>query len=329
MTQFRALRIFKTDDGQEARFVTLTEDDLTEGDVTVAVSHSSVNYKDGLALMNKAPIIRHYPLNPGVDFAGTVLTSAHPDWQPGDQVVLNGWGHGEQYDGGFAEVARVKGDWLVAVPQGWTASDCMAVGVAGYTAMLNVMALEEQGVAPGAGEVLVTGAAGGVGSVTVSILARLGYRVAAVTGRVEEAEFLKGLGAQTVIGREEFSGPVKALAKARWAAAIDSVGSTTLAHVISQIMQDGTVVACGNAQGMDLPTTVAPFILRGVKLIGVNSVTTPMPRRRAAWARIARDLDHARLASLATHVTLDDVPRIAADIVQGKVRGRVVVDVRK
>ncbi len=326
MTTFRALRIFKTEDGQRADFVTLTEDDLTAGDVTVAVSHSSVNFKDGLALTNRAPIIRHYPLNPGVDFAGTVMTSTHPDWQPGDQVVLNGWGHGEQYDGGFSEVARVRGDWLVAVPPGWTTADCMAVGVAGYTAMLNVMAMEEQGVKPGDGEVLVTGAAGGVGSVTVALLARLGHRVTAVTGRVEEAEFLKGLGAGTVIGREEFSGPVKALAKARWAAAIDSVGSTTLAHVISQTVPDGTVVACGNAQGMDLPTSVAPFILRGVKLIGVNSVTTPMPRRRAAWARIARDMDRATLASLATHVTLQDVPRIAADIVQGKVRGRVVVD---
>jgi acrylyl-CoA reductase (NADPH) len=326
MTTFRALRIFKTEDGQRADFVTLTEDDLTAGDVTVAVSHSSVNFKDGLALTNRAPIIRHYPLNPGVDFAGTVMTSTHPDWQPGDQVVLNGWGHGEQYDGGFSEVARVRGDWLVAVPPGWTPADCMAVGVAGYTAMLNVMAMEEQGIKPGDGEVLVTGAAGGVGSVTVALLARLGHRVTAVTGRVEEAEFLKGLGAGTVIGREEFSGPVKALAKARWAAAIDSVGSTTLAHVISQTVPDGTVVACGNAQGMDLPTSVAPFILRGVKLIGVNSVTTPMPRRRAAWARIARDMDRATLASLATHVTLQDVPRIAADIVQGKVRGRVVVD---
>lgn len=326
MTTFRALRIFKTEDGQRADFVTLTEDDLTAGDVTVAVSHSSVNFKDGLALTNRAPIIRHYPLNPGVDFAGTVMTSSHKDWQPGDQVVLNGWGHGEQYDGGFSEVARVRGDWLVAVPPGWTTADCMAVGVAGYTAMLNVMAMEEQGIKPGDGEVLVTGAAGGVGSVTVALLARLGHRVTAVTGRVEEAEFLKGLGAGTVIGREEFSGPVKALAKARWAAAIDSVGSTTLAHVISQTVPDGTVVACGNAQGMDLPTSVAPFILRGVKLIGVNSVTTPMPRRRAAWARIARDMDRATLASLATHVTLQDVPRIAADIVQGKVRGRVVVD---
>ena len=328
MTRFKALRIFKTDDGQKAEFVTLTEDDLTEGDVTVAVAHSSVNFKDGLALTGKAPVIRKYPLVPGVDFAGTVMTSHNPLWHKGDQVVLNGWGHGEQYDGGFAEVARVKGDWLVAVPHGWTTSDCMAVGVAGYTAMLNVMAMEEQGVKPSDGEVLVTGAAGGVGSVTVSILARLGYRVAAVTGRVEEAEFLKGLGAETVIGREAFSGPVKPLAKARWAAAIDSVGSTTLAHVISQIVQDGTVVACGNAQGMDLPTSVAPFILRGVKLIGVNSVTTPMPRRRAAWERIARDLDREKLASLATHVRLEDVPRVAAEIVQGKVRGRVVVDLR-
>jgi acrylyl-CoA reductase (NADPH) len=325
---FRAIQISKTDQGQEVQFVTLAETDLIEGDVTVAVSHSSVNYKDGLAITGKAPIIRKFPLIPGVDFAGTVTKSSHQNWKPGDQVILNGWGVGEQHNGGFSEMARVSGDWLVAVPKGWTCADTMAVGVAGYTAMLCVMALEEQGVKPGDGEILVTGAAGGVGTVSIVLLARLGFKVAASTGRPEESEFLKKLGASTIIDRNEFNVPVKPLAKMRWAGAIDSVGSTTLANVISQINNDGTVAACGLAQGMDLPTSVAPFILRGVKLIGINSVTTPLPRRQQAWNRIARDLDLKALAALTTHVKLEDVPRVAADIVAGQVRGRVVVDIR-
>jgi acrylyl-CoA reductase (NADPH) len=323
---FRAIQISKTETGQKVDFVNLTEADLMEGDVTVAISHSSVNYKDGLAITGKAPIIRKFPLIPGVDFAGAVTRSTHKSWKQGDLVVLNGWGVGEQHDGGFSEMARVNGDWLVAVPAGWTCSDAMAVGVAGFTAMLCVMALEEQGVKPGAGEILVTGAAGGVGTVSIALLARLGYRVAASTGRVNEADFLKKLGAATVIDRNEFNGPVKPLAKSRWAGAIDSVGSTTLANVISQMNNEATVAACGLAQGMDLPTSVAPFILRGVRLIGINSVTTPLPRRQQAWTRLARDLDLKELASLTTHVKLDDVPAIAADIVKGKVRGRVVVD---
>ncbi len=299
-----------------------------DGDVTVAISHSSVNYKDGLALTGKAPIIRKFPLIPGVDFAGSVTHSTHKNWKIGDLVVLNGWGVGEQHHGGFAEMARVNGDWLVAVPEGWTCADAMAVGVAGFTAMLCVLALEEQGVKPGNGEILVTGAAGGVGTVSIALLARLGYQVAASTGRVNEASFLKKLGATTVIDRNEFNGPVKPLAKSRWAGAVDSVGSTTLANVISQMNNEATVVACGLAQGMDLPTTVAPFILRGVRLIGINSVTTPLPRRQQAWARLARDLDLKELAALTTHVKLDDVPRIAEEIVRGQVRGRVVVDIR-
>ncbi len=225
-------------------------------------------------------------------------------------------------------MARVSGDWLVAVPKGWTCADAMAVGVAGFTAMLCVMALEEQGVKSGDGEILVTGAAGGVGTVSIVLLAKLGFKVAASTGRPEESDFLKKLGASTIIDRNEFNGPVKALAKMRWAGAIDSVGSTTLANVISQINNDGTVAACGLAQGMDLPTSVAPFILRGVKLIGINSVTTPLPRRQQAWARLARDLDLESLAALTTHVKLEDVPRVAAEIVAGRVRGRVVVDIR-
>ena len=325
---FRAIQISKTDQGQQVQFVTLSEADLMEGDVTVAVSHSSMNYKDGLAITGKAPIIRKFPLIPGVDFAGTVTKSSHKNWKPGDQVILNGWGVGEQHNGGFSETARVSGDWLVAVPKGWSPADTMAVGVAGYTAMLCVMALEEQGVKPGDGEILVTGAAGGVGTVSIVLLSKLGFKVAASTGRPEESEFLKKLGASTIIDRNEFNVPVKALAKMRWAGAIDSVGSTTLANVISQINNDGTVAACGLAQGMDLPTSVAPFILRGVKLIGINSVTTPLPRRQQAWNRIARDLDLKALAALTTHVKLEDVPRVAGEIVAGQVRGRVVVDIR-
>ena len=325
---FRAIQISKTETGQKVDFVNLTETDLMEGDVTVAVSHSSVNYKDGLALTGRAPIIRKFPLIPGVDFAGTVTQSTHKNWKTGDLVVLNGWGVGEQHHGGFSEMARVNGDWLVAVPAGWTCADAMAVGVAGFTAMLCVLALEEQGVKPGSGEILVTGAAGGVGTVSIALLAKLGYQVAASTGRMVETGFLKKLGATTVIDRNEFNGPVKPLAKSRWAGAVDSVGSTTLANVISQMNNEATVVACGLAQGMDLPTTVAPFILRGVRLIGINSVTTPLPRRQKAWARLARDLDLKELAALTTHVGLDDIPRIAEEIVKGQVRGRVVVDIR-
>ena len=325
---FRAILITKTDSGHKAELTRLEEADLMDGDVTVDVTHSSVNYKDGLAVTGKAPIARRFPLIPGIDFAGVVRSSSHSRWKAGDQVVLNGYGVGEGHHGGFSEVARVNGDWLVPVPQGWTAADCMAVGVAGYTAMLCVMALEEQGVKPSDGDVLVTGAAGGVGSTAVAILAKLGYRVIASTGRVAEEPFLKSLGAAGIVDRNEFNGPVKALAKSRFAAAIDSVGSVTLANVISQINPEGTVAACGNAQGMDLPTNVAPFILRGVKLVGVNSVSTPMPRRFKVWERLVQDLDLAKLHALTTHVKLDDVPQVAADIVAGKVKGRMVVDIR-
>lgn len=326
MEKFRALLVSKTETGQSVDFTTLTEDDLMPGDVTVNVSHSSVNYKDGLAITGKSPIIRKYPLIPGIDFAGTVKSSTHKDWKAGDHVVLGGWGVGEGHHGGYAEVARVNGDWLVPLPKTFTPADAMAIGVAGYTSMLCVMALEEQGVKPDQGEILVTGAAGGVGTVAIALLSKLGYNVVASTGRMEEEAFLKSLGATSVINRAELNTPVKALAKPRWAGAIDSVGSTTLANVLSQIIPEGAVAACGLAQGMDLPTSVAPFILRGVRLIGVNSVTTPQPRRRAAWARLERDLDLKKLHALTTHVKLDDVPRIAAEIVDGKIRGRVVVD---
>jgi acrylyl-CoA reductase (NADPH) len=327
MTQtFRALLVSKTEAGQSHAITQMSEDDLMPGDVTIKVSHSSVNYKDGLAVTGASPIIRKYPLIPGIDIAGTVIKSSHPEFIVGDNVVHGGWGVGESHHGGYAEVARVNGDWLVPLPKSFTPSDAMAIGVAGYTAMLCVMALEEQGVTPSQGEILVTGAAGGVGSVSIVLLSKLGFNVVASTGRMEEEAFLKSLGATTVVNRADFNTPVKPLAKTRWAGAIDSVGSTTLANVLSQVIPEGAVAACGLAQGTDLPTTVMPFILRGVRLIGVNSVTTPQPRRRSAWARLERDLDVKKLHALTTHVKLEDVPRVAADIVAGKVRGRVVVD---
>ncbi len=320
---FRALQMIELG---KLHFVQLEENELMDGDVTVAISHSSVNYKDGLAITGKAPIIRSYPMIPGIDFAGVVKSSNHHRWKTGDHVVLGGWGVGEGHNGGYAEVARVKGDWLVALPKSFTPSDAMSIGVAGFTAMMCVMALEEQGITPSRGEVLVTGAAGGVGSTAITLLSGLGYTVVASTGRLEEEAFLKSLGAHTVINRVEFNTPVKPMAKTRWAGAVDSVGSTTLANIISQMQNDGVVTACGLAQGMDLPTNVAPFILRGVRLIGINSVTVPEPKRSNIWARLERDLDIEKLRSLTTHVKLGDVPRIAAEIVAGKVRGRVVVD---
>ncbi len=328
MSTFRALLVSKTETGQSHAITLLNEDDLMQGDVTIAVSHSSVNYKDGLAITGTSPIIRKYPLIPGIDLAGTVTKSTHKDYKVGDQVVLGGWGVGESHHGGYAEMARVNGDWLVPLPKSFTPSDAMAIGVAGYTAMLCVMALEEQGVTQAQGEILVTGAAGGVGTVAIALLSKLGYTVVASTGRMAEEAFLKSLGATTVINRAEFNTPVKPLAKTRWAGAIDSVGSTTLANVLSQVIPEGAVAACGLAQGTDLPTSVLPFILRGVRLIGVNSVTTPQARRRATWARLERDLDLKKLQALTTHVKLEDVPRVGADIVAGKIRGRVVVDVR-
>ncbi|CAN5285465.1 MDR family oxidoreductase [soil metagenome] len=326
MSKFRALRVSKTGDAQSIEFVTLGEADLMPGDVTVAVEHSTVNYKDGLAITGKAPIIRSFPLIPGVDFAGTVVKSDHAGFKPGDKVILNGWGVGESHYGGYAGMARVKGDWLIALPEGLSTAEAMAVGTAGYTAMLCIMALEHEGVTPEQGEILVTGAAGGVGSIAIALLSKLGFTVVASTGRTDEAPFLKGLGAASVLDRKDLNTPVKPLAKARWAGAIDAVGSVTLANILSQTLPEGTVAACGLAQGMDLPSSVAPFILRGVKLIGVNSVTAPLARRREAWRRIAQDLDRGKLKSLTRHVSLEEVPAVAADIVAGKVRGRVVVD---
>jgi len=324
---FRAIQINKTDDKQTAALVELSDADLMDGDVTVDVSHSTLNYKDGLALTAKAPIIRKFPLTPGIDFAGTVSASDNPDYKPGDAIILNGWGVGEGHSGGFAERARVKGEWLVKMPDGMTAAHAMAIGTAGYTSMLCVMALEDAGITPDSGEILVTGAAGGVGSVAIAILSKLGYSVTASTGRTSEEAFLKGLGASSIVDREEFNTPPKPLAKSRWAGCVDAVGSTTLANVLSQMNYGGAVAACGLAQGMDLPASVAPFILRGVRLQGVDSVMCPKPRREQAWARLAKDLDMAKLDSLTSHIKLDDVIAAGADIMSGKVRGRIVVDI--
>jgi len=325
--KFRAIQINKTDDKQTAALVELSDADLMDGDVTIDISHSTLNYKDGLALTAKAPIIRKFPLTPGIDFAGTVSKSENPDYQPGDAVILNGWGVGEGHSGGFAERARVKGEWLVKMPAGMTAAHAMAIGTAGYTSMLSVMALEDAGITPDSGEILVTGAAGGVGSVAIAILSKLGYSITASTGRVSEGEFLKRLGASTIVDREEFNTAPKPLARTRWAGCVDAVGSTTLANVLSQMNYGGTVAACGLAQGMDLPASVAPFILRGVRLQGIDSVMCPRPRREQAWARLAQDLDMAKLDALTTHIKLDDVIAAGADIMSGKVRGRIVVDI--
>jgi acrylyl-CoA reductase (NADPH) len=324
----RALRLFKTDAGQEAKLVELTDADLGEGDVTVRVEYSTVNYKDGLALTGKAPVVRVWPMTPGIDYAGVVEGSEHAGFKPGDRVVLNGWGAGETLQGGYTTRQRVKGDQLVRLPDAISTADAMAIGTAGYTAMLSVMALERQGLTPDRGDVLVTGAAGGVGSVAIALLARLGWRVIASSGRQEtESGYLTGLGAAEIIDRAELSAPGRPLGRERWAAAVDAVGSHTLANVLSQIRYGGAVAACGLAQGMDLPGSVAPFILRGVTLCGIDSVMCPKPRREEAWARLARDLDLAKLATMRVEATLADLPRLAADIIEGKVRGRVVVDV--
>jgi acrylyl-CoA reductase (NADPH) len=299
-----------------------------DGDVTVRVEWSTVNYKDGLAITGKAPVVRRFPMIAGVDFAGTVESSTHPKWKPGDQVVLNGWGLGETHLGAYAEKARVKGDWLVRRPAGISARDAMAIGTAGYTAMLAVMALERAGIDPSRGPVIVTGAVGGVGSVAVALLAKLGFTVAASTGRTEEASYLKSLGASEIINRSELTGSPRPLAKERWAGGIDAVGSTTLANVLSMTRYGGAVAACGLAGGMDLPTTVAPFILRGVSLIGIDSVMCPLPQREAAWRRLEADLDRGKIAAMANEIGLDDVIAAGRRIVEGKVRGRIVVKIR-
>lgn len=325
---FRALRVHKTETGQETRFEDLTEDDLMDGDVTVRVEYSTVNFKDGLALTGRSPVVRAWPLIPGIDFAGVVETSQHAGIKPGQRVVLNGWGVGESHNGGYAEKARVKGEWLVALPDSMSTAQAMAIGTAGYTAMLCVIALEKHGVTPDKGEILVTGAAGGVGSVAIAVLSKLGYKVVASSGRKEtEGDYLMGLGASEIIDRETLSGPARPLARERWAGAVDAVGSHTLANVLSQTKYGGTVAACGLAQGMDLPGSVAPFILRGVTLAGIDSVMRPKKDREEAYLRLSRDLDLAKLEAITQTATLEDLPRLGNDILDGKVRGRVVVKV--
>jgi acrylyl-CoA reductase (NADPH) len=325
MPTFKAIVIRKSDSGQTVEFTDFDEKDLMDGDVTFRVEWSTVNYKDGLAVSGKAPVVRRFPMIAGIDAAGTVESSTHPEWKPGDKVILNGWGCGETHLGGYAGKARVKGDWLVPLPSGLTMRDAMAVGTAGYTAMLAVMALERHGVVRERGPVVVTGAAGGVGSVAVSLLARLGYQVIASTGRSKEAGYLKELGAAEVIDRAELSGQARPLAKERWAGGIDSVGSTTLANVLSMTRYGGAVAACGLAGGMDLPTSVAPFILRGITLVGIDSVMCPQKLRREAWKRLELDLDRQKLAQMTTEIGLEEVLDAGRRIVAGEVRGRLVV----
>ena len=324
---FKALVIDKDDAGYRAGIRDVDDSALPAGDVTVRVAYSTVNYKDGLAITGKAPVVRKFPLHAGIDFAGTVEASDDPRYKPGDAVVLNGFGVGETHSGGLAQKARVKADWLVPLPSGLTPRQAMAIGTAGYTAMLCVMALEKHGIQPGSGDVLVTGANGGVGTVAIALLSKLGHRVVASTGRLNEAEFLNSLGAAEVISRDELSAPAKPLGKERWVGVVDTVGSHTLANACATTRYGGAVAACGLAQGMDLPANVAPFILRGVTLYGIDSVMAPMALRRTAWDRLARDLDLAKLEALTQEVTLAGALQVGPDILAGRVRGRVVVNV--
>jgi acrylyl-CoA reductase (NADPH) len=325
---FKAIVITKTDSGTAAALADFDEQGLMEGDVTLRPEWSTVNYKDGLAVTGKAPVVRRFPMIAGVDAAAVVEESLHPAWKPGDKVLVNGWGCGETHLGMYAEKARVKGDWLVALPPGLTSRDAMAIGTAGYTAMLCVMALERAGIGPDRGPVIVTGAAGGVGSVAVALLAKLGYQVAASTGRPSEAGYLKDLGATEVIARADLTGPARPLAKERWAGGIDTVGSTTLANVLSMTRYGGAVAACGLAGGMDLPTSVAPFILRGVSLLGIDSVMAPLPLRNKGWKRLTTDLDRHKLAKMTEEIDLGGVIAAGKKIVEGGVRGRLVVKIR-
>ncbi|UYO45474.1 oxidoreductase [Rhodopseudomonas palustris] len=327
MATFNAIRIDKAEKGTVAALTQFDEAELMDGDVTVAVEWSTLNYKDGLALTGKAPVVRRFPMIAGIDFAGTVLESSHPDWKAGDKVVCNGWGMGETHLGAYAEKARVKGDWLVRLPQSLSARDAMAIGTAGYTAMLSVLALEKHGLSPQDGPVVVTGAAGGVGSVAIALLSKLGYHVIASTGRASEEAYLRQLGAAEIIDRNELSGPAKPLAKERWAGGIDSVGSTTLANLLSMTKYRGAIAACGLAAGMDLPSSVAPFILRGVCLYGIDSVMCPQPERKRAWERLATDLDPAKLAEITQEISLDQVIDAGAKVLAGQVRGRIVVKI--
>lgn len=326
---FRAILIEKDEQGYRAGLQQLDEAQLPEGDVLVQVSHSTLNYKDALAITGKGPVVRQFPMVPGIDLAGTVLESAHPDFKAGDAVLLNGWGVGELHWGGLAEKARLKGDWLIPLPAGFTPAQAMAIGTAGYTAMLSVLALEQGGVTPDKGEVLVTGANGGVGSVAIALLAKLGYTVVASTGRPQEADYLKQLGAAEIIDRASLSEPGRPLGRERWAGVVDSVGSHTLANACAATRYGGTVTACGLAQGMDFPATVAPFILRGVTLRGIDSVMRPRAERIEAWQRLERDLDKALLAPMTHEIGLAEAIEVAGQLLSGQVRGRVVVDVSR
>jgi acrylyl-CoA reductase (NADPH) len=329
MENFRALLITR-DEATKQQSVserTLSEADLMDGDVDVQVEYSTINYKDGLAITGTLPVVRRFPMIPGVDFAGTVTASRNPAFKPGDKVVLNGWGIGEVHLGAFSQMARVKADWLIPLPSGLSAAEAMAVGTAGYTAMLALIALERHGVKPGRGPVVVTGAAGGVGSFAVTLLAGAGYPVHAVTGRPHEHDYLRGLGASEIVERNELTQPAKPLAKERWTAGVDAVGGTVLANVLSMTAYHGAVAACGNAGGMDLPTSVAPFILRGVSLLGIDSVRQPKEVRIEAWDRLSKDLDREKLAAMTTRLPFSGIINAAHDIVAGKVRGRLVVEI--
>jgi acrylyl-CoA reductase (NADPH) len=324
---FKAIRIDKAEKGTTAALTQFDEAELMEGDVTVRVEYSALNYKDGLAVTGKAPVVRRFPMIAGVDLAGTVERSSHPQWKVGDKVICTGWGMGETHLGAYAEKARVKGDWLVRLPESMSTREAMAIGTAGFTAGLAVLALEKHGLTPKDGPVVVTGAAGGVGSVATAVLSKLGYRVIASTGRMSEAGYLRGLGAAEVIDRGELSGPAKPLAKERWAGGVDSVGSTTLANVLSMTKYRGAITACGLAAGMDLPTSVAPFILRGVCLLGIDSVMCPIELRKTAWSWLASDLDRGKLTDITHEIGLDQVVDAAAKILAGQVRGRIVVKI--
>jgi acrylyl-CoA reductase (NADPH) len=325
--QFQAYQIGKNEGGQRCELKQLDDSDLMEGDVTVRVEYTTLNYKDGLALTGRSPIIRKFPLTPGIDFSGSVIDSEHPDFKPGDRVILNGFGVGEVHSGGYAQKARVSGDWLVPVPKGLDTRHAMAIGTAGYTAMLSVLALEDHGIAVDAGDILVTGAAGGVGSVAVAVLSKLGYRVVASTGRMQETEFLQMLGAADVIDRSSFAEPARPLGRETWAGAVDVAGGNTLANVLSQIKRAGAVAVCGLAESMNLPTSVAPFILRGITMYGIDSVMAPIDRRKLAWQRLAADLDLKLLDELSFDLDFADLPRAGVDILDGKIRGRAVVKV--
>ena len=324
---FNAIVIEKDEAGYRASLKAVDEASLPEGEVTVRVEYSTVNYKDGLAITGKSPVVRKFPLNAGIDFAGTVETSADARFKPGDQVVLNGWGVGETHSGGLAQKARVKADWLVPLPAGLTTRQAMAIGTAGYTAMLCVLAIERHGIKPESGDILVTGANGGVGSVAIAVLTKLGYRVVASTGRPEEAEYLRSLGAADVIRREDLSAPGRPLGKERWAGVVDSVGSHTLANACAATRYGGAVAACGLAQGLDFPASVMPFILRGITLYGIDSVMAPQAKRLAAWQRLAQDIDLAKLAAITTEIPLAAALQAGVDILAGHIRGRVVVNV--